>query len=66
MIDKIVKIQAPKIRLEEFINNLPELKNGRVELIGAFAHHMEYVRKITLATEEQFKGLLEEFRVMPV
>jgi hypothetical protein len=60
------KVSAPKISLLDFVNNLPELAAGRVELIGAFVHWMENEKKITQDTEANFRASLEEFKTMPV
>lgn len=56
------KINAPRVSLLQFVNEHPALKSGRVELIGAFVHYMEQVKKITQDTETNFALYLEEFK----
>lgn len=62
----VVIPKARKIRLDEFLNERPEIKAGKVEILGAFAHHMEIDKKITHATEEEFRQELEKFKKLPV
>lgn len=61
-----VKKIAPKIYVAEFMNQSPELAAGKVELLGAFGHYMEFVKKITYATEDEFRKHLEIFKTLPV
>lgn len=55
-----------KVNLEEFLNQSQELKAGKVEILGAFGHHMENVKKIVKATEDEFRAELEKFKKLPV
>jgi hypothetical protein len=61
-----LKIKAPRVKLLDFVNGHPGMKSGRVELLGAFIHHMENVVKITVASEEEFHKLLEDFKNLSV
>lgn len=58
------KIIAPRIHVAEFLNQAPELAGGKVELLGAFGHYMEYTKKITYATEQEFRAYLENFKTL--
>jgi hypothetical protein len=60
--EKITEVVKPLIHLDDFVNNLPEHKAGRVELCGAFHYFMEYEKKILNATEKEFKDFLEKFK----
>lgn len=61
-----VNNNAPKIHVAEFMNQSPELAAGKVELLGAFGHYMEFTKKITYATETEFRAYLENFKTLPV
>lgn len=60
------KVKAPRIYLEDFLNHLPDVKAGRVELVAAFAYHMEHVKGIMFATEDDFKKFFEDFKNLSV
>lgn len=55
----------PRIHISQFEQYLHEqFKGGRRELIGAFLHYVEHVKKNTHDTEENFKKFFEEFKSM--
>jgi hypothetical protein len=60
------KINAPRISLIDFLNASPEMKAGKVELLGGFAHWMESIKGITQDTEDGFKNFLEQFKNLEV
>lgn len=51
-----------KIGLLEFVNTRPELKSGKVEILGAFIWWMENVKKVTFASEIDFEEYFENFK----
>lgn len=55
-------MSVPKIQAHDWANMRPELKAGRVEILGAFLFWVREVKKIAHATEEKFDTLFEEFK----
>lgn len=58
--------QPNKIHLLNFVNDRPELKSGKVEILAAFIHWMEYTKKVSFATEEDFIKSLKEFKATSI
>jgi hypothetical protein len=51
-----------KIKLLDFVNSLPEIKSGKMEILGAFIFYMENIKKVVFATEQEFKTYYKEFK----
>ncbi len=47
-----------------WLNAHPDLKAGRVEVLGAFLYWLEQSKKITSAAPEVFDKLFEEFKTL--
>ena len=60
------KVKGPKVKLEDFLSDSQQNKAGKVELLGAFGHYMLYTKRITHATEEEFRKHFEAFKGMKV
>jgi hypothetical protein len=50
------------MKLLDYVNSLPEIKAGKMELLGAFIHYMEHTKKIVFATKEEFNQYFKEFK----